>query len=103
MVFLARTARMRIFKFQQDLSVGEHEQFFYSNAHFGLQVGVCFDSSYPHFRVNTMSPGYVKRRERMPELMQVAFKKLGFERCMFLFRKYAADSMEDYEELLDKG
>ena len=25
----------------QDLSVGEHEQFFYSNQYFGLQVAVC--------------------------------------------------------------
>eukprot|EP00928_Gymnodinium_smaydae_P052620 TRINITY_DN3663_c0_g2_i2.p1 TRINITY_DN3663_c0_g2~~TRINITY_DN3663_c0_g2_i2.p1 ORF type:complete len:1136 (+),score=204.34 TRINITY_DN3663_c0_g2_i2:476-3409(+) len=103
MVFLARTARIRLFKFQQDLQVGEHEQFFYSNAHFGAQVAVCFDSSFPHFRVNTMSAGYVKRRERMPELMQSAFGKLGFERAMYLFKKYATDNMTDYDELLEKN
>eukprot|EP00435_Cladocopium_sp_Y103_P000579 s3268_g1.t1 len=82
--------------------VGEHEQFFYSNAYNGVQVAVCFDSSFPHFRVNTMSAGYVKRRERMPELMANAFQKLGFERAMFLFRKYDHGRMSDYDELLDK-
>lgn len=102
MVFLARTARLRIFKFQEDLRVGEHEQFFYSNAYLGLQVAVCFDSSYPHFRVNTMSAGYVKRRERMPALMKSAFEKLGFQRAMFLFKKYDLANAEDYDELLDK-
>lgn len=102
MVFLGRTARMRSFTFQKDLRVGEHEQFFYSNAYNGVQVAVCFDSSFPHFRVNTMSAGYVKRRERMPELMANAFQKLGFERAMFLFRKYDHGRMSDYDELLDK-
>ncbi|CAJ1437557.1 unnamed protein product, partial [Effrenium voratum] len=102
MVFLGRTARMRTFHFQKDLRVGEHEQFFYSNAYNGVQVAVCFDSSFPHFRVNTMSAGYVKRRERMPELMANAFEKLGFERAMFLFRKYDQGRMEDYDELLEK-
>eukprot|EP00931_Biecheleriopsis_adriatica_P119410 TRINITY_DN94632_c0_g1_i1.p1 TRINITY_DN94632_c0_g1~~TRINITY_DN94632_c0_g1_i1.p1 ORF type:complete len:1060 (+),score=199.19 TRINITY_DN94632_c0_g1_i1:375-3182(+) len=102
MVFLGRTARMRTFEFQKDLSVGEHEQFFYSNAYNGAQVAVCFDSSFPHFRVNTMSAGYVKRRERMPELMTAAFQKLGFERAMFLFRKYDHGRMTDYDELLEK-
>eukprot|EP00929_Paragymnodinium_shiwhaense_P094414 TRINITY_DN5498_c0_g1_i1.p1 TRINITY_DN5498_c0_g1~~TRINITY_DN5498_c0_g1_i1.p1 ORF type:complete len:1216 (-),score=268.76 TRINITY_DN5498_c0_g1_i1:8-3655(-) len=103
MVFLARTSRMSKFKFQKELAVGEHEQYFYSNAYFGLQVAVCFDSSFPHFRVNTMSAGYVKRRERMPKLMQSAFSKLGFQRTMYLFRKYATDNMTDYDELLDKS
>jgi len=102
MVFLGRTARMKTFQFQKDLRVGEHEQFFYSNAYQGVQVAVCFDSSFPHFRVNTMSAAYVKRRERMPELMANAFEKLGFERAMFLFRKYDHGRMEDYDELLDK-
>ncbi|CAE7344029.1 MEE40 [Symbiodinium natans] len=104
MVFLGRTARMKTFQFQKDLRVGEHEQFFYSNAYQGVQVAVCFDSSFPHFRVNTMSAGYVKRRERMPQLMANAFEKLGFERAraMFLFRKYDHGRMEDYDELLDK-
>eukprot|EP00434_Breviolum_minutum_P010299 symbB.v1.2.009089.t1/scaffold570.1/size221114/4 len=102
MVFLGRTSRMRNFQFQKDLRVGEHEQFFYSNAYNGVQVAVCFDSSFPHFRVNTMSAGYVKRRERMPELMANAFQKLGFERAMFLFRKYDHGRMSDYDELLDK-
>lgn len=102
MVFLARTERFRSFKFQEDLRVGEHEQFFYSNAYFGLQVAVCMDSSFPHFRVNTMSAGYTKRRERMQQLMQSAFKKLGFQRAMYLFRKYDHGSMKDYDELLDK-
>merc|ERR1719491_1976665 len=50
-----------------------------------------------------MSAGYVKRRERMPELMLGAFKNLGFERAMFLFRKYDHGRMEDYDELLDKA
>jgi len=103
MVFLGRTARLQTFKFQQDLSVGEHEQFFYSNQYFGLQVAVCFDSSYPHFRVNTMSPGYVKRRERMPALMKSAFEKLGFQRAMFLFKKYTISDSTDYDELLEKN
>jgi len=49
-----------------------------------------------------MSAGYMKRRERMRHL-QSAFRKLGFERAMFLFRKYAHGSAEDYEELLDKA
>ncbi|CAK9060818.1 unnamed protein product [Durusdinium trenchii] len=102
MVFLGRTARMRRFHFNKELRVGEHEQFFYANAYNGIQVAVCFDSSFPHFRVNTMSAGYVKRRERMPELMANAFQKLGFERAMFLFRKYDHGRMADYDELLDK-
>ncbi|OLP84311.1 hypothetical protein AK812_SmicGene34817 [Symbiodinium microadriaticum] len=84
MVFLGRTARMKTFQFQKDLRVGEHEQFFYSNAYQGVQV-------------NTMSAAYVKRRERMPELMANAFEKLGFERAPGPRR------MEDYDELLDKA
>merc|ERR1712050_641735 len=50
-----------------------------------------------------MTDGYVKRRERMPALMKSAFKKLGFERSMYLFRKYSRSSMADYDELLDQA
>merc|ERR1740121_641662 len=92
-----------MFDFQDKLTVGEHEQFFYANSYFGMQVGVCFDSSFPHFRVKTMSAGYVKRRENWPNLMQTAWERMNFERVMFLFRKYSYESMEDYDELLGKG
>lgn len=102
MVFLARTARFRMFKFQESLKVGEHEQFFYSNAYLGAQVAVCFDSSFPHFRVNTMTPGYQKRRERTEKLMAESFSKLGFQRNMYLFKKHAVANMKDYDELLEK-
>jgi len=103
MVFLARTSRFRNFRFSEDLQVGEHEQFFYANAYLGMQVAVCMDSSFPHFRIDTMTAAYVKRRERMPQLMQAAFRNLGFERAMFLFRKYSHGSAADYDELLDKA
>merc|ERR1712232_236556 len=72
MAFLARTLRFRIFQFQDQLQVGEHEQFFYANRYFGLQAAVCFDSTFPHFRV-PMAAGYKKRRERMQELMAREF------------------------------
>jgi len=49
-----------------------------------------------------MSEAYVKRRERMPNLMLSAFSKLGFQRAMYLFRKYSHDNMTDYDDLLDK-
>eukprot|EP00435_Cladocopium_sp_Y103_P061333 s1634_g23.t1 len=68
MAFLGRTARLREFKFQDNLQVGEHEQFFFSNRYLGLQAAVCFDSTFPHFRVQ-MKGAYKQRRERMQELM----------------------------------
>merc|ERR1712066_1229276 len=38
----------------------------------------------------------------MPALMAKAFKNLGFERAMYLLRKYDQGSMSDYDELLEK-
>ena len=40
-------------------------------------VEVCFDSTFPHFRVK-MKGAYKQRRERMQELMTKEFTKIGF-------------------------
>ena len=81
MAFLGRVARLRGFKFQDNLRVGEHEQFFYSNSYLGLQAAVCFDSTFPHFRVK-MKGEYKQRRDRMQELMTKEFTKVGFPSMM---------------------
>merc|ERR1711892_716182 len=86
MAFLARTVRFRSFQFQDQLRVGEHGQFFYANRYLGLQAAVCFDSTFPHFRVQ-MSTNYKKRRERMQELMTKEFEKIGFPSVMYLLHK----------------
>ena len=81
MAFLGRVARLRGFKFQDNLRVGEHEQFFYANGYLGLQAAVCFDSTFPHFRVK-MKGEYKQRRDRMQELMTKEFTKVGFPSMM---------------------
>ncbi|CAK0852600.1 unnamed protein product [Prorocentrum cordatum] len=96
MAFLARTERMRMFEFQDQLRVGEHEQFFYANRYFGLQAAVCFDSTFPHFRV-PMTTEYKHRRERMQELMTSEFQKIGFPGMMYLLHKYDALCGDDHE------
>eukprot|EP00927_Polykrikos_kofoidii_P043793 TRINITY_DN37894_c0_g1_i1.p1 TRINITY_DN37894_c0_g1~~TRINITY_DN37894_c0_g1_i1.p1 ORF type:complete len:1211 (+),score=172.41 TRINITY_DN37894_c0_g1_i1:158-3790(+) len=78
MVFLARTARLQKFKFHFELPGVDHVSFFHSNTYFGLEVAVCFDSSFPHFRAATESP----------QSMESAV------------RKYSVDDMTDYEGLL---
>lgn len=99
MAFLARTARLRTFKFQEQLQVGEHEQFFYANRYMGLQAGVCFDSTFPHFRVQ-MTSGYKQRRERMQEMMTKEFTKIGFPSMVYLLHKNDAYSGPDYHEFV---
>ena len=98
MAFLGRVARLRGFKFQDNLRVGEHEQFFYSNSYLGLQAAVCFDSTFSHFRVK-MKGEYKQRRDRMQELMTKEFTKVGFpsmmcqggfNRCFFAALLYKA-------------
>mmetsp|Transcript_2377 Transcript_2377/g.9336 ORF Transcript_2377/g.9336 Transcript_2377/m.9336 type:complete len:1169 (-) Transcript_2377:430-3936(-) len=102
MAFLARTARLRQFKFQDQLPVGEHEQFFYANRYLGLHAAVCFDSTFPHFRVQ-MSAGYKQRRERMQELATDAFKKIGFQGMMYLLHKCDAYSGIDHNEFIQQN
>ncbi|KAF4676957.1 hypothetical protein FOL47_004199 [Perkinsus chesapeaki] len=101
MVFLARTARMKSFQWQLELPVGEHEQFFLSNKYRGIQVAVCFDSSFPHFRVNTSSTHYSARRERMRQLMTGAFARVGVAQSYYLFHKYSYTSSEDFDSLIE--
>lgn len=101
MAFLGRTARLREFKFQDNLQVGEHEQFFFSNRYLGLQAAVCFDSTFPHFRVK-MKGAYKQRRERMQELMTKEFTKIGFPSMMYLLQKYDALSGLDHAEFISK-
>lgn len=101
MAFLARTARFRNFKFQDQLRVGEHEQFFYSNRYLGLQAAVCFDSVFPHFRVQ-MTAKYKKRRDRMQDLMTQEFQKIGFPSMMYLLHKYDALSGRDHDEFISQ-
>ncbi|KAF4682556.1 hypothetical protein FOZ63_006358 [Perkinsus olseni] len=103
MVFLARTERMKTFQWQLDLPVGEHEQFFLSNKHKGIQVAVCFDSSFPHFRVNTSSPHYDARRERMRKLMTSVFARVGVAQSYYLFHKYSYTSSDDFDSLIEVG
>lgn len=101
MAFLGRTARLREFKFQDNLQVGEHEQFFFSNRYLGLQAAVCFDSTFPHFRVQ-MKGAYEQRRKRMQELMTKEFTKIGFPSMMYLLQKYDALSGLDHAEFISK-
>lgn len=101
MAFLGRTARLRLFQFQDNLQVGEHEQFFYANRYFGLQAAVCFDSTFPHFRVK-MKDGYKKRRERMQEKMTKEFSKIGFPSMMYLLSKYDQLSGADHAEFISQ-
>ena len=97
MVFLARAERFRSFEFDLNLPVGEHEQFFFRNQHAGLQVGVTFDTSFPHYRVNVTSVNYAKRRLRQPDIMKDAWGSLGIMRVMYFFRKYVHSNMEDWD------
>jgi len=99
MAFLARTARLRGFRFQDQLQVGEHEQFFYANQYLGLHAAVCFDSMFPHFRVPS-SDGYKARRDRMQSLMTKEFEKIGFPSMMYLLTKYDAYSGFDHSEFI---
>eukprot|EP00439_Symbiodinium_sp_Y106_P036082 s3343_g4.t1 len=101
MAFLGRVARLRGFKFQDNLRVGEHEQFFYSNRYLGLQAAVCFDSTFPHFRVK-MKGEYKQRRDRMQELMTKEFTKVGFPSMMYLLQKYDMLSATDHNEFISK-
>ncbi|CAJ1407041.1 unnamed protein product [Effrenium voratum] len=101
MAFLGRTARLRGFKFQDNLQVGEHEQFFYSNKYLGLHAAVCFDSTFPHFRVK-MKGLYKQRRDRMQELMTAEFTKVGFPSMMYLLQKYDILNGADHAEFLSK-
>ena len=75
MVYLARTERMRHFKWKKELKVGEHEYFFYTNKMQGIQTGVCFDSSFAHARHKpaTAVASYQPRRDRFLDLMMGAF------------------------------
>merc|ERR1712136_297415 len=102
MAFLARTSRFRGFKFMDQLRVGEHEQFFYANKYFGMQSAVCFDSTFPHFRVQVTAQ-YKNRRERMQSLMTQEFQKVGFPSVIYLLRKYGALDAEDIEQFVDKN
>lgn len=102
MAFLARTARFRLFTFESQLRVGEHEHFFYANRYFGLHAAVCFDSTFTHFRPE-LSSEYSKRRGRMNQLMSSQFEKIGFQSMMYLFRKYDSQSSVDQNSLLLKG
>ena len=47
---------------------------------------VCFDSTFPHFRVK-MKGAYEQRRQRMQELMTKEFTKIGFPSMMLGRRK----------------
>lgn len=84
------------------LRVGEHEQFFYANKYFGMQSAVCFDSTFPHFRVQVTAQ-YKNRRERMQSLMTQEFQKVGFPSVIYLLRKYDALDAEDIEQFVDKN
>lgn len=101
MAFMGRTARMRVFEFQDNLPVGEHEQFFYANRYFGLQAAVCFDSTFPHFRVK-MTDKYRARRERMQELMTQEFQKIAHPSMLYLLTKYDHLSAKDHSEFISK-
>ena len=46
-----------------------------------ISTEVCFDSTFPHFRVK-MKGVYKQRRERMQELMTQEFTKIGFPSMM---------------------
>eukprot|EP00929_Paragymnodinium_shiwhaense_P071015 TRINITY_DN36080_c0_g1_i1.p1 TRINITY_DN36080_c0_g1~~TRINITY_DN36080_c0_g1_i1.p1 ORF type:complete len:1200 (-),score=174.69 TRINITY_DN36080_c0_g1_i1:46-3162(-) len=101
MAFLARTSRFRLLRFEDKLQVGEHEQFFYANKYLGLHAAVCFDSTFPHFRVQ-MAAGYKKRRERMQDLMTKEFEKIGFPSVMYLLYKYDALNGANQDEFIQK-
>merc|ERR1712232_491107 len=81
--------------------MGEHEQIFYANKYLGLHAAVCFDSTFPHFRVQ-MAAGYKQRRERMQDLMTQEFEKIGFPSVMYLLFKYDALSGPDQDEFIEK-
>lgn len=48
---------------------------------FAAMCKVCFDSTFPHFRVK-MKGAYEQRRQRMQELMTKEFTKIGFPSMM---------------------
>eukprot|EP00397_Hematodinium_sp_SG-2012_P004248 GEMP01004259.1.p1 GENE.GEMP01004259.1~~GEMP01004259.1.p1 ORF type:complete len:1060 (+),score=211.55 GEMP01004259.1:149-3328(+) len=106
MVYLARTERMRMFKWKPELKVGEHEHFFYTNMRQGITTAVCFDSSFAHARmlsVNADVQGkYKARRDRFMELMLEAFGQAGVLTVMYNFHKYSHQSTRHFEILLEK-
>ena len=104
MVFLARTERLRTFKWSSELPVGEHELFFASNQYHGIQVAVCSDVSFTHFRIppSEMPTDYPDRRGRQRELMTAAFSKIGIGQTHYFFHKYSHQDEGDFESLLSK-
>ena len=105
MVFLGRTARLKTFEWNPDLPVGEHEMFFLRNQFHGLQVAVCPDSTFVHFRAppSRIPPEYTERRNRQGQLMASVFANAGIGRTMYLFGKYSHQSEIDFQALNSSG
>jgi hypothetical protein len=105
MVFLGRTERLKTFQWNLSLPVGEHELFFASNKYRGIQVAVCSDVSFTHFRVptNRLPADYPARRERQRDLMRAAFSRIGVGQTYYFFHKYSHQDETDFESLLSKG
>ena len=105
MVFLGRSTRMKVFRWEDNLPVGEHEMFFLSNQAQGIQVAVCSDSTLTHFRVpvSALNPEYRARRERQRQLMGDVFAKIGISHTMYLFHKYSHVNYRDLQSLAHNG
>ena len=104
MVFLGRTVRMKTLRWNHELPVGEHEEFFYANKYNGLQVGVCMDTSFVHLRWNaTLNDDYAIRRARMRTLMSDTFSNVGIGQTYYFFHKYSHVDYADFEQLASKG
>ena len=102
MVFLGRVIRLRTFEWNPELPVGEHEMFFLRNQIHGIQVGVCSDSTFVHFRAppREIPPEYTERRNRQGNLMSTALADAGIVRTMYLFGKYSHQNERDFQILL---
>ena len=105
MVFLGRSARMKLFHWDENLPVGEHEIFFLSNQAQGIQVAVCSDSTLTHFRVPVggSTAEYRARRERQRDYMRAVFANIGISHTMYLFQKYSHHSYRDVQSLAHSG
>ena len=101
MVFLARTERIKTFQWNPTLPVGEHEEFFFANKRLGIQVGVCSDSSFTHFRPDPegMTSEYKQRRGRQKALMNSALSSSGIGQTYYFFHKYSHQNEQDFEQL----
>jgi hypothetical protein len=102
MVFLGRTSALRKFTWQPELTVGEHELFFYSNK---PRVVVCADSAFIHHRPDpqSLSQEYHGRRSRQRDLMHSALSSIGVGPTYYFFHKYSHGDARDFDHLVSKG